>query len=353
MIASATYAAQVEEDLAFIERLILGKARKRPSILTESGFITQLLKESRKLVREVKRTIGSKEIRAKLAKSTNIDWTGITDRQREEAIDEVVSLIKGLPSNFAKGVNVVLDDEGAVVFDKTHRALGRQYKSFAITPAFALKNKRAITALRESTSIFFADEYERQGVNFRKRAQKTLADGLDKGFSSREIGAALKTEFAEVSTNPGYWQVVASNHVSRARSFSSLATYAENGITQYQIVAVKDERTTEICIMLDGKIFSVQSGLDNLDRFEDAKDLDEVKRVSPFLTVSKDLTKIRTPSGKVVASRSDPGKSWSSGKSLSATGFNNAGINSPPYHHACRTTIVPVFDLGKLEQKEN
>ncbi len=330
---------RASQDLLWLERALVGKAKKKPGILTEQGFILSLLREARLLTQQARRVVTSDEVRASLLANTRIDWRGATAAEQKRALDSLEGLIAGMPSEFAVGMNTVLDTHANKVVTDTHIANTKRYRSFSVVPSFALKNERAVAALNESTSIFFAEEYERQGARFRRRAQDVLAKGTADGLGSSDIGRELSKEFRETAINENYWDTVAAVHTNRARTFSSLATYAENGITAYEVVAVGDERTTDICNMMNGEILQVESALNAFDAFEQAEDLDDLKNnVAPFMRPQgRDIV---TQLGQRIATRTQDG-GWSK---VQPGTMNARGINGPPYHHRCRTTVVPVFD---------
>lgn len=325
-------------DLDWIDRVLLGKARV-PSVLAQDGFIRAVLREANLLKKEVGVVAGSGEFRRLMLRATGIDWRGATASERDRAIAELSNLIQGMPSGFLPGVEVVLDEQGRRVVQDAHRTLGKKFKRFSVDPVFALKNEKAIRAIRDTTSIFFSPEYERQANRFTRRAQDTVAQGLEEGLGRRGIARELRREFNAAAIHENYWETVAAVHVNRARSFSSVATYAENGVTQYEIVAVGDDRTTLICLDLDGKIFSVESALNSFDALEDANSLEVVRdQVMPFLRVRG--SEIVLPDGTRTATI-NPRGGFSS--TLSGEQLNELNVNTPPYHWRCRTTLAPVL----------
>lgn len=331
------------ETLEWLEHAILGKAKEDPSILTDEGFVRAVLAEAKKLIGAVGTAINTKEFRRRLRRSTNVDWKGATTAQRDRALTQVANLLKGLPTVFLPEVTAVLDSQGKSVVGATHKALGKKFKKLSVIPTFVAENQAAIEAISQTTSIFFKPEYEAQALRFRSRAQSTIARGLRQGFGRVQIGEDLRDEFIEAALHQSYWETVAAVHVNRGRSFSAAVSYAQGGVTSYEVVAVLDERTTDVCRMMNGTILSVDSALDSFDSFEDAKDIDEVKAVSnPFMRREGDS--IVLPSGTRVAT---VGPRGGFSKVLSSTKMNTNGINMPPYHYRCRTTVVPVFEESK------
>lgn len=309
------------DQVDWLARVAFGKAERQRSILTEAGLVQAILKEARRLRDQVGLAVGSADFRRRLRASTAIDWSRMSDKAIEEAVEEVADLVSGLPSGFAKGVELVLNEEGARVVDQTHRGLAERHRSFRVDPSWAQTNEQAVEALSETTSLFFSEEYERQAERFTDRARGVVASGLEDGLGSEDIGEELRREFADTAIHRSYWDTVAAVHVSRSRSFSSAATYAENGVTKYEIVAIMDNRTTPICQELNGKTFEVKAALDQFDKIEDVKTLDQLKRTSPML---------RLRAGRPVLPSGEPMPS-------TVEALTAAGVLMPPYHYRCFT----------------
>lgn len=317
------------EQLEFLESVIVGKAARRPSILSDDGFLRSVFRASRKLVQNATAAVDSKRFTEKLRASTDVDWRGAPAKDRDRAVEEVANLVRGLPSEIVPGARVILDETAGKVVKETRKELGERHKVLQIEGVFQQRDERAIEALSGSTSVFFQPEYERRARGFRDRAQKIIAAGLDVGYGRREIAADLHEEFRGTAIAEAYWETAASVHVARARSFSSAFSYAEAGVESYRWVAINDSRTTPLCAALDGMVFSVKGALDAFDELEDAKDLDEMKqKLAPFGRVLEG-GQIELSSGELL----DP--------DATAEEFQEAGIHMPPAHYRCRSTVVP------------
>ena len=321
--------------LGILDRVLLGKAL--PSILTETGFLRELLKEVNALRRVIRGDVDS--LMGRVRVSTNINWPESTPSQRARVIRELGNLIKGMPSDFLPGVSVVLDERGTAVVQDTRTATRQKHRKLTVSPNLSQVDREGVAALRETTSLFFAPEYERQAARFTERARKRLADGLERGAGRVEIARDLREEFAASAIHDRYWQTVAAVHTNRARSFSSASSYLDAGVTRYEVQAVLDERTTPICEFMDGKIFEVGRAIDQFQAFEAADNLDQIKdQIMPFMRVKGN--DIVLPSGSRVAEiTADRGFA----RPMSDKSLNEEGIHMPPYHFGCRTTVIPVL----------
>ncbi len=121
-----------------------------------------------------------------------------------------------------------------------------------------------------------------------------------------------------------------------------------------QILAVLDEKTTDICRFLDGKFINVSDSLGMLERLEGVTDPDQVKTDNPWLSTGTDsdgrYIRIKYPDGREIlvarVERSGVGTADDRGEyseSLRMDELQVLGIGPPPYHANCRSTITPVI----------
>ena len=121
-----------------------------------------------------------------------------------------------------------------------------------------------------------------------------------------------------------YTSLTASLMVSRMSSFGFLSQAYSNGVEQYQISAVLDDKTCPVCEALDGKIFNVKDGVAIASSIMDAEDADSLKSIAPWPSQSKHN----------VADLAD----------ADAQDLVDQGLQIPPYHPGCRCITVDVTD---------
>lgn len=125
-----------------------------------------------------------------------------------------------------------------------------------------------------------------------------------------------------------------SNHVgTQARVFSRLESYERVGITTYRVVAVLDDRTSDICQMMHGQTFTVQQGLDVAEVWSSEYSPEDVKEKAGWLRVNEaaKLAGLKDYKPGTVSPKISP-------KGMDA--LAKAGMALPPYHFRCRTDIV-------------
>jgi hypothetical protein len=281
----------------------------------------------------------------------DVDWAATTATQRRTLVARALEASGRRVAGVPRAVGAVFGDAATEVVQATRDA-ARRGQRLGIAADFNALDRRIVRHLTTSRANFVRDEYGRRHEAFGERARQIVADGLESGLGREDLARDLEAAARDVIAGRGsfYWETVAGAFVSNGRSFAQLSAYAEAGIERYIIEAVLDERTTEICRYLDGKTFTVSTGLQTFDRVESEPDL--VKEITPWVREAIDPDtgrKVlfvergaeRVPVAEVVRSavgtRDDRGD-FSRG--LSERDLMDLGISFPPYHGLCRTSTV-------------
>lgn len=347
------------ESIATIDRLIdvcegrVAKAAKRWDLTTEDGFSEAVLTVALRMRKEERNRV-SDWVRP-FRRALEQNWPDLSAKERDVALDEVRALITDLGSRVTQGQRAVLDSfSERVVTDTKTSAIDRY--GLGVAPTFTAADQVASNQII-ATQVNFIRNREGEIVRrYNEQARGIVAFGVDQGLGRKEIVADLMGTFGDMRS-PSYWDFIANHYVNRARAVSSLQTYKTAGITVYKIVSVLDERTTDTCRFLDGKIFDVQSSVDMLQGAyaASAEDPDAIKEQNPFVFTSKDAFGnpaliAKQPEGAhariAQITRSGVGTVGDRGSysnALNPTQMTDRGIGPPPYHPFCRTVIVPEF----------
>lgn len=149
----------------------------------------------------------------------------------------------------------------------------------------------------------------------------------------REVRIA-KADFADlanqvrVRVNNGgksMFSLGASGYVSRMRSYGMLSEMPPGDT--YQIQAVLDDRTTDICRHLHGRVFTVSEGLAKIEAGLNSDDPNVWSALTPW---PKDTSALPTNS----------------------QGLAEMGLQTPPYHPLCRTIVINVGRQQLVEGPE-
>ena len=187
---------------------------------------------------------------------------------------------------------------------------GQRDVNFSATVKFNQVDEKAIRALDEHNIYWVRNSFNRVlQDDIKKVTDKVIREGLD----YRAAGELFEREFAEQFQQHGtnYWRGFANNVVTRSREIGHINAYEKAGVTEYQVRAVLDHRTTQICRELHGRIFSVSRGIETRDALIEADNPEQVLEIVPW----------RKPDSVAsVPTQELPG-----------------GLEFPPYHFRCRT----------------
>lgn len=162
-----------------------------------------------------------------------------------------------------------------------------------------------VNAARYSTNTFFNNQIipaiERQMAN------------LIQGVSSPDFSPILETLDARLRSVP-YWRLIASAAASRGFHYGYTKAAEVLGYTDYQFVAVVDDKTSDVCLAMNGKRFKISAAVDIMERVAEAENPDDFKNITPWLGAEQI-------------------------KSLSDSELIASGVLIPPLHPFCRSTI--------------
>mgnify|MGYP002715539443 FL=1 len=135
-------------------------------------------------------------------------------------------------------------------------------KAVAAAKPYTAALARPIAATGDLLEPFLTDLSTRQVRRIEKEIQKSIGMGRTISQTVQAVRGtkARKYQDGVLQRNWNDARIVirtATQHVSQA---SRDATWAENGIEKYQIVATLDSKTSDTCKGLDGKVFEVGKG---------------------------------------------------------------------------------------------
>lgn len=284
----------------------------------------------------------------------DVDWPNLSASQRSAVVRAARASLNPLPGIVLPKV----EERIRVVGPRTVRGVRRTVSAevgVAIGANLAQRDQRIIRHLVSSQAHFIRDEYRRRRVGFSAKARSIVANGLEQGLGrddiTRDLEAALGVE-AGLRRSSQYWQVIAGVFTNRSRTYAQLASYEEAGIARYVFEAVLDERTTEQCRFMHGRVFNVQAALRTYDDVA-ASDPEAVVDLQPWIHTGRNddgdrtlyverrdgaRTEIATVTRSGVGVRDDQGEFRSN---VTNTDLEAMGAAQPPLHALCRSTIVP------------
>jgi hypothetical protein len=116
-----------------------------------------------------------------------------------------------------------------------------------------------------------------------------------------------------------YWRVVANAAASRGYHYGYAKAGQMVGARSYRLVAVVDDRTSQICLSLDGRTFHIADAVNLMERAAQADNPAAVKSIMPWPKSSDKLD------------------------SMTNDELRDKGYLVPPFHGNCRTGIELIF----------
>lgn len=217
-------------------------------------------------------------------------------------------------------------------------------KVVKVVPKFDLADQGSIAALKEHQVFWIGDHYKKNvSDNVAKTAREVIVEaGGNRAkagalMSDRLAGtlAAVEVPGAFIGTSKQYFEGLTANAATVARAHGQLRSFADIGASAYTIVNPNDERTCDFCSHMDGKVFKLKQGLDQMHAELKAKNPKQVRAAHPWIG-SKALRAISSKAGHAGSKDAD---------ALAA-----AGQAMPPFHFRCRCTVDISADIGSFSK---
>jgi len=220
-----------------------------------------------------------------------------------------------------------------------------------VPSSFALVDKKALNALtknythwvdgyyhsnvREALRVGASEAIVKEGLAGRDagRRFKEVADHYFKGKAGPAPGlpASLSVPKSYHGTADQYWDGLANHVAYQGNVFGRIDAFKKIGVTKYRIVAVLDRRTSDICRMMHGQVFTIEQAQPNLDAWmsdtpADVKDAAGWQK-GPALAKEIGLSGYK------------PGATTPSMTPAQLNTISSKGLALPPYHFRCRTDV--------------
>lgn len=291
-------------------------------------------------------------------------WGGLSAQEQKKAIDSAAKEYLGITRELGTKVGPVLKDHAEAVSLATKMSNATRFK-LNIEPNLDIADHDAVTFATYSTGNYIRNAQGVHVARYSKIARDIVAKGVEDGLDYHAIGAQLSETLNATSAarSDAYWKMIASTFIARSRTYSTLRSFDEAGITAYQFESVLDERTSHVCRFMHGRVFPVAKAL---GKFAAASNLDDpldLPDVMPWPGVGKtdegDLAIFVKQGGsrKFLAqiTESGMGQKDNPGKyahAASNESIADIGCSQPPLHGHCRSTLIPVFGAGATPNDE-
>lgn len=341
--------ARAAEELA--TALVGFNVSKAIDPLSHAGFLLIGEAVSAKLAKAV--SGAEAKVIAEALDELDLDWATLSDSAVDAAIKAArLAVAASYEKRVLPKISDVFEVEGPSMMRKTRLSVIASEK-IEIAAKLSQRDLSAEEAIRKSHLNFIRDSSGVRIEALSVRAREIVASGMSRGLGTDVIANKLRESLQDDVPRPtSYWRVVADAFVGRARTTSQINAYVDAGIESYEIVAVIDEVTTDICRFMDGRVFEVAAAKKLIDSLNEITDPEDVRYANPWVRKGADpeggmrlyvphadgtSTTIVKIARSGVGSRDDRGE-FTGGKSEAE--LARLGIPVPPFHGRCRSTIV-------------
>ena len=297
----------------------------------------------------------------------------VWNKRATKAVNSAVNGIKGSPTarftkkdeaKVFKAIEKAYNGIEKEVGPKIKRATGQIYKTSQ--KRFAAQNKKKLKSVRKVgedaaiTGVAFDLETTAVvnqmsklhavsiGDHYPKTLKPTITNSIqrgvfEKGLNKAQAGEFLKKELSRKlggkafveSVPPGiraqginsvnaYHEGLSATNVTLTRNMSNIQLMNEGGVTQVEVVAVMDNRTSTICQQMDGRIFTIEQ----VNKYaKQVMEADSVADLQEFGKWQRDLSGFGLKEGQKLTD------------SDASARLAEAGVLVPPYHFRCRTEL--------------
>lgn len=284
--------------------------------------IEELVAEIDSLLLKVFSPARWKKLTAKLERLLQETWT----EQQEKAIEAALATLENADEKFtSEDLEVLLATLEEHLGRRLSELLGEDvatiqrtayevsFKDLNMKLEFGTKDARVLRWLEQDALYWIETYYERE---LRDQLLTVMKDVVVSGESRMHAGKRLQAELGRtVKKTTAYWEGLANHITTRTREFANVSGYVQAKIEYFEVRAVLDNRTSDICRYMHGRIFKVSDARTQREKIMRAETPEEIKRVAPWVRAEKIQ---RWPTLKLV----------------------EEGVILPPYHWQCRTATV-------------
>ena len=245
----------------------------------------------------------SKDAGDKLLKDLKKLMTVTWDDQRTKVLDLVINYILDLstPSFTATDleyINNLLSDELGVKLTSLQEdsilQINEKILKLGITEvgnsldlklAFDIADLKASEILGKQNLFWVGNYYNK---NLKSDIDDTLRGYFLEGETIDDVAQSFETKFTKLTDKGDYYFEGLAKHTTQTvRNLGKITGYEKAGVKGYRIVAVIDDRTSEICEEMNGKEFLLQRGIDYRDKMLSVGSPEDVKQVSEWLPLEE------------------------------------------------------------------
>ena len=231
--------------------------------------------------------------------------------KRYDKVDK--NLLKELAIERLKALNITFDVTNAeLIYEKMLEATAvSTATALSVKPLKVAFNRVDIKAIKTMKQSFYwvADEYNEKITD---EIKKLIEDVFRGEVPRAELAQHLQEKYGKIlKRDRVYFKGVADHIINQSKNIARVTEAIKYNIKAFKVVARMDERTSDICRSMNGRIIPAEHLQSQVDAILSAKSIGEKKRAAE----------------------------WRNGYHFGKLPKN---FGLPPYHFRCRTMVVPV-----------
>lgn len=240
--------------------------------------------------------------------------TGLTGTLGEADVQRMLNLLQAEASTLSDAAA----GQAANLFRESYEAgkVGGQLAGGIVGLQWGMVDDEAVEWLTDH-HVYWIKEYYNKHISgaIAEHTAEALRQGLGRDAAGKMLADFFDAYPGVASQPAAYWRGLAANAMNRSRNFGLVGGFEEAGIEALRVVAVMDERTSDICRRLNNTIIPIGKAVGQRRKLIMMSDPEGVKEVTPWLPISEI-------------------------EDLTDTEIQGRGMIMPPYHFHCRTTVV-------------
>jgi SPP1 gp7 family putative phage head morphogenesis protein len=247
------------------------------------------------------------------------------------SLKQAKSLVVNIVSSWKKEVATTYSRNLSLVYQVASRAGARrasgktkQTLMYDLVRTSKADESDATRALRRIELMWIGEATSGVAPIVREALDDGLLLGLDRSERGKAVEALIRERLTDLKLPSGftgssdaYFRGLAANAVTNARVQGQLDAFSRLGVKKYEIVNPMDERTSDICRIMNGKVFIVEDAVELLDKLRKSTTPEEYRELHPWLS-AKRIEELAKSGTEALA---------------------EAGQMFPPYHFFCRSTV--------------
>ena len=231
--------------------------------------------------------------------------------KRYDKVDK--NLLKELAIERLKALNIAFDVKNAeLIYEKMLEAASiTTAAALSVKPLNIVFDRVDIKAIKSMKQSFYwvADEYNKK---ITAEIKNVIEDVFRGEIPRAELATHLQEKYGEIlKRDRRYFEGVADHIINQSQNIARVTEAIKYNIKAFKVVARMDERTSDICRSMNGRIISAEHLQRQVDAILSAKSIGEKKAAAE----------------------------WRSGYHFGKLPKN---FGLPPYHFRCRTMVFPV-----------